>query len=96
MSKSWVLIEVEKVGGEETVKALAGTEDRKCINRALAAMKLFKDEAIKAGRHDQTIIRSTIVDNAEYNSAIDECLEPELENEIDRLLSLVKVEDESI
>ncbi|KKN58923.1 hypothetical protein LCGC14_0547250 [marine sediment metagenome] len=91
MSKSWILIEVTEIAGEKTFTALAGTEDKKCANRALAAMKLHKDETIKAGRDDLTIMRSTVVDNVDYSPAIDECLNPELEDNVAKILNLVDV-----
>lgn len=92
MSKSWVLLEITDVDGEKKFKPLAGTEDKRCINRALASMKLYKDETIKAGRVDETIIHTSVVDNIDYNSAIDECLNPDQEDEVDKILSLVNIE----
>lgn len=91
MSKTWVLLEVTTVGGDKEMKALAGTEDLKCVNRALAAMKLFKDEAIKAGRDDLTLIHSTVTDNVDYNATLDECLDPSEDDSVAAILSLVKI-----
>lgn len=90
-SKSWVLVELTTVGGEVKTKALAGTEDLKCANRALAAMKLYKDETIRAGRVDLTLIHTTIADNVDYNSTLDECLNPSEDETVDKLMSLVDV-----
>jgi len=93
MKKSWVLVEVTESAGENKFKPLAGTEDRKCANRALAAMKLYKDEAIKAGRDDLTLIHTAVVDDVEYNATLDEVLEPEPEDEVAKILSLVNMEE---
>ena len=89
MAKSWVFIEITESGGEKTFKPLAGTEDKKCANRVLAAMKSFKDDTIKAEKVDLTLIHTSVVDDVEYNSSIDECLNSDSENDVAKILSLV-------
>lgn len=93
MKKSWVLVEVTESAGEKNFKPLAGTEDKKCVNRALQAMKLYRDEVLKAGRDDLTLIHTTVVDDVEYNATLDEVLEPEPEDEVAKILSLVNTEE---
>jgi hypothetical protein len=92
MSKSWVFVEVTEVGGEKKFTPLAGTEDQKCANRVLASMKLHKDETIKAGKPDVTLIHSAVVDDVDYNATLDDCLNPDQEDNVERLLSLVNME----
>lgn len=89
MHKSWVLIEVIESKGEKKILPLAGTSDQKCINRVLAAMKLYKEETIKAEKTDLTLIRQLVVDNTDYDANIQECLEPENKDKIATILSLV-------
>ncbi|MDP2696083.1 MAG: hypothetical protein Q8O87_02410 [bacterium] len=89
MSRSWILLEVNDIAGEKTFKPLAGTEDKKCANRALSAMKLHKDEAIKFNRNDSTLIHTSVIDDIEYNASIDDCLDRNDEDEVNKILSLV-------
>lgn len=83
--RAWLII--EKVG--EDFKVLAGTEDRHAINKALAALKLHKDQKIRDGAVDLTEIRSTVVEELE-RQMVDEVLESHDENKIDALLSMVE------
>jgi hypothetical protein len=80
MTKSWIFVEVIESDGEKTFKPLAGTEDKKCANRVLAAMKSFKDDVIKAEKTDLTLI---------HTAAVDECLNSDTEDNVAKILSLV-------
>ena len=66
MSKtSWVILEISESGGDkEIVRALAGTEDRRAVTRMLASLKLFHDECIRTGKPSDTIIHSSLEDEA--------------------------------
>jgi len=89
MKRSWVLVEVVESAGDKTFKPLAGTEDKKCAIRALESMKLYRDEILKTGKDDLTLIHSSIVDDIEYNSTLNKILEPDQEDEVERIFSLV-------
>jgi len=84
--KSWVIIERENDSNKFIV--LAGTEDRKAINAALAALKLYKDECIKDGKLDLTLIKQAI---AEDLSPVNQVLDQNHEDEADRLMSMVEL-----
>jgi len=84
MSREWVI--VEKNG--ENVRVLAGTEDPRAINRALAALNQYKGERIRQDKVDLTIIRTTVVEELQRVS-INEVLEQDASEEVDRLLSMV-------
>jgi metal-sulfur cluster biosynthetic enzyme len=89
MTKSWIFVEVIESDGEKTFKPLAGTEDKKCANRVLAAMKSFKDDVIKAEKTDLTLIHTSVIDDVEYNATVDECLNLDAEDNVAKILSLV-------
>ena len=78
--------------GDELIP-LAGTEDEKAINRALNALKQYKDERIRLGGLDLTDIRSTVVESLE-RQAIDDVLEDD-NDRLDSLLSMVSMGDDS-
>ena len=71
-----------------TFRFIAGTEDPRAINRALAALKQYKDERIRSDKVDLTIIRTTVVEELKTVS-INEVLEQDANDETDRLLSMV-------
>jgi hypothetical protein len=85
-NKSWVILEVENIKGEDKYTVLAGTEDIKAINTALAAIKDFKDRCIKDGKLDLTEIRTSVVDDL---SPVNQILNQDDEEVVDRLLSMV-------
>jgi len=70
---------------------LAGTEDKKAINAALASLKLYKDECTRDGREDLTIIRQAV---AEDLAPINQVLSQDQEDETDRLMSMVELDNE--
>ena len=86
--KAWVIVEMSTINGEETFKTLAETEDRKAINTALSALKLYKDDKIKYNELDLTEIRTSVVEEL---SPINQILETE-DSDVDRLMSLVDSE----
>lgn len=57
--KVWVLVEKE---GEE-FKILAGTEDKFAAQKILSALLSYKDNMVKSGKPDLTIINSKIIDD---------------------------------
>lgn len=89
MKRAWVILEKR---GDELIP-LAGTEDEKAINRALNALKQYKDERIRLGGLDLTDIRSTVVESLE-RQAIDDVLEDD-NDRLDSLLSMVSMGDDS-
>lgn len=90
MKRAWVILEKR---GDELIP-LAGTEDEKAINRALSALKQYKDERIRLGGLDLTEIRSTVVESLD-RQAIDEVLEQDENDQLDSLLSMVNMGDDS-
>jgi len=82
--KSWVIVERET--GSDKFVVLAGTEDCKAINTALAALKLYKDECIKDGKLDLTLIRQVVAENL---SPVNQVLDQDQEDDTDRLMSMV-------
>ena len=89
IKKSCVLVEITNEGGDEKFKALAGTEDQQCANRALAAMKSYKGEVIRAGGDDKTLIHSSVVEDVESNPVLIDSLNED-DDAVDRLLNMVK------
>jgi hypothetical protein len=88
--RAWVILEKR---GDQLIP-LAGTEDEKAINRALNALKQYKDERIRLGGIDLTDIRSTVVESLECQ-AIEEVLEQDKSDRLDNLLSMVSLGDDS-
>ena len=87
--KSWVIL--ERTDGTNDFVVLAGTEDKKAINAALASLKLYKDECTRDGREDLTIIRQAV---AEDLAPINQVLSQDQEDETDRLMSMVELDNE--
>jgi hypothetical protein len=46
--KSWVIVEVTEGSERQEFVTLAGTSDKRAINKVLAALKLYKDECYPA------------------------------------------------
>jgi hypothetical protein len=86
--RAWVILEeVTLPDGKKQLIPLAGTEDEKAINTALAAIKLYKDEKIKSVDVDLTDIRTSVVDKLNpVNQILDQ---DDGEEVVERLMSLV-------
>jgi hypothetical protein len=90
MKRAWIILERR---GDEMIP-LAGTEDEKAINKALSALKQYKDERIRWGGLDLTDIRSTVVESLD-RQAIDDVLERDEEDRLDSLMSMVDMGNDS-
>lgn len=92
MRKSYILVEVLHTPEEDKMNILAGTESKVCALRALEVYKSYKNECVKRGIDSQTLIRSGVVDDPEYNVHIESTVKPTNEDETDRLLSMVDLD----
>lgn len=85
-NKSWVIVEMEIIDGEEKFKSLAGTEDRKAINAALAALKDYKDRCIQLNQLDLTEIRTSVIQEL---NPVNQVISQDEDDSADRLMSMV-------
>ena len=83
-TKSWIIL--ERTNGTDEFVVLAGTEDKKAINKALASLKLYKDECIRDNKEDLTIIRQSVV---KEQNPVNQVLDQDQEDDAERLMSMI-------
>lgn len=75
------------------MNVIAGTESKACALQALDVFKKYNAECAKRGIASETIIRSSVVDNPEYSAHIEGVVEPSAEDEADKILSMVDLDE---
>ena len=85
--KYWLVVEC--TDNMKNVVVLAGTEDHKAINSALAALNLYRDKCIKDGKLDLTDIRQSVVEEI---NPINQLLNQDEEDISERLSNMVDME----
>lgn len=93
MKKSYVLVEVTHTMDGEKMNVLAGTESKTCALRVLDAFKAYNADCAKRGVVSDTIIRSSVIDNPEYSASLNDTVEMNPGSSLDRLLSMVDVDE---
>jgi hypothetical protein len=88
--KSWVIVEVTEGSERQEFVTLAGTSDKRAINKVLAALKLYKDECLRDGREDLTLLRQSVVEDL---SPVNQVLNQDNDEAQERLMSLVEIEE---
>jgi hypothetical protein len=85
MSKKYWMV-VECTDDLKNVVVLAGTEDHKAINSALAALSLYRQKCIQDGKLDLTDIRQSVV---EAVNPVNQILQQDEEDISERLSTMV-------
>ena len=89
--KYWLVVEC--TDNMRNVVVLAGTEDHRAINSALAAINQYRERCILEGRLDLTDIRQSVVEEI---NPINQILSQEEEDISDRLSSMVDMGNRQI
>ncbi len=85
--KYWLIVEC--TDNMKNITVLAGTEDRKAINTALASLNQYRQKCIQDGRLDLTDIKQSVV---EETNPVNQILNQDVEEISDRLSSMVDME----
>ena len=85
--KYWLIVEC--TDNMKNITVLAGTEDRKAINMALASLSQYRQKCIQDGRLDLTDIKRSVI---EETDPINQVLNQDEEEISDRLSSMVDME----